>query len=365
MKKNKIKIIFTGGHAGTVAIALFEEIKKRNNNWEIHWIGPKKSIVGKNVESLEYKYFEKVGIKFHSINFPKLQRKISLVNLLSFIYIPIGFIQAIYFLITINPDIVLSFGGFASFPVIVISKIFKKVIFIHEQTAVAGRANIISAKFADKILLSRETSTKYFNKSKTLLVGNPILPNYINGKSEPIKSNIKTILVIGGSRGSQVINEFIKKSLKKILEKYNVIHITGELDSDKFSKIKNNIGNNLSSNYSIHPLIEPHDMSDIYHRSDLVISRAGANTVSELISLGIPSIFIPIPWAYLDEQTKNAEYASKYINSIIVDQRSLREADILNVIEKLIANLDRHKIGSNIDNQASKKIIDLIEDTLK
>lgn len=364
MKKNNNKIILTGGHAGTAALSVAEEIQKQKLNWEIHWIGPKNAMEGNKTLSLEFKYFEKLNIKFHSIVFGKLHRKFSMWAILSIIKIPVGFVQALFYLIRIKPFVILSFGGFASFPVVFVSKILKIPVLIHEQTTVAGRANIYASKFAEKILLSRETSKEYFPKSKSLVVGNPILSQYFVNSKDLQKTDAKTILIIGGSRGSQQINKLIKQALEKLLNQYKIIHITGELDFKEFENIKNNLLKG-KSNYNVFSTVDPFEILGIYNKANIVISRAGANTVSELIALNIPSIFIPIPWAYLDEQTKNAEYASKFIPSVILNQNNITEEKLFDGIKYLL-NQNKEVISKNyLDKEASKKIVILLNTYLK
>jgi len=350
MKRSNNKIILTGGHAGTTALSVVEEIKNKKLNWEVHWIGPKNAIEGRKSLSLEFKYFSKLNIKIHSIFFGKLQRRFSVWTILSLFKIPVGFIQALYFLIKIKPFIVLSFGSFASFPVVILSKLFKIPVLIHEQTTVAGRANILSAKFADKILLSRPDSKVYFPKDKCVVVGNPILAQYFKNNKNLRKSERKTLFIVGGSRGSQQINKLIKQILERLLDKYNIIHISGELDYNEFNKIKSSLSPARFRYYNLFLSVDPYKILRMYNQADLVICRAGANTVSELVTLGKPSIFIPIPFSYLDEQRKNAQYASKYIPTVILKQDSLSAKKLLEGIEYL---------------EASKKIVDLLNKYFK
>ena len=363
MKKGNHKIILTGGHAGTAALSVVEEIKKQKLDWEIHWIGPKKAIEGKKSLSLEFKYFGKSNIKFHPIIFGKLHRRFSIWTIISIFKFPIGFIQAIYYLTKIRPFSVLSFGGFAAFPVVVLSKIFGVPVFIHEQTAVAGRANIISAKFADKVLLSRSTSEPYFPKNKSLVVGNPILSQYFENNNLS-RSGIKTILIIGGSRGSQQINKIVKQVLLKLLEKYKIIHLTGELDYQEFEKIKNNLSKN-KANYIVFSTVDPYEMLEIYNQSDIAISRSGANTVSELIALNIPSVFIPIPWSYLNEQAKNAQNSSKHIHTVILNQNRIIKDELTQAIDNLFSLEETTRKNNYLDKEASNKIVILLKKYLK
>lgn len=364
MKKNKKTIVLTGGHAGTTALAVVEEIEKQKLNWKIHWIGVKKSIEGKNVLSLEYSYLNKKDVFFHPIITGRLQQKFSVWTIPSFFKIPLGFIQSAFLLVRIKPSVVLSFGGYASFPVVILSKILGIPIIIHEQTATTGRSNRAVAKLANKILLSRETSKNYFPKGKCLVVGNPILSHYFD-YYEKLSSNLKTILVLGGSRGSQYINGLIAHLLDKILEKYKLIHLTGELDYKKFLKLKENLEGKKKANYQVISTVDPYEMINIYKKADVVVSRAGANTVSELMAMTKPAVFIPIPWSYNNEQYKNAEYAKNHISLVILNQNLLDGNKLLESIDFLINKKLFLKKYKSVDKEASEKIVNILSKYIK
>ena len=165
-KLNKKHILLTGGHAGSTAYALIRQIKVQNKPWELSWIGPKKAMEGRNTGFLEQDIFPGLGIDSYTIDSGRIQRKFSRWTIPSILKIPKGFLQAIYLVRRIKPDLILSFGGFSAFPVVVASWLYKIPVLVHEQTACAGRANIYSAFFAKKILVSRDSSKKYFPKNK-------------------------------------------------------------------------------------------------------------------------------------------------------------------------------------------------------
>jgi len=364
MKKDSKKIVLTGGHAGTTGLSVAQEIRKQGLNWNIHWIGSTKSIEGKSIQSLESKYFKKYGVFFHPIVAGRIQRKFTFWTIPSFLKIPVGFVQAFFYLLKIKPFVVLSFGGYASFPVVVVANFFKIPVFIHEQTAVAGRANLASERFADKILLSRNKSKKFFSKKKSIVVGNPILSEYFkrNKRRELVD---KTILITGGSRGSQIINNLVKESLEELLDEFKIVHVSGELDFRKLEKIKNGLSNEKKEKYKLFSTVDPLKMIDLYKQSDFVISRAGANTVSELIALKKPTLFIPIPWSYLNEQNENAEFSSLYIPMKILYQDKLTKEVFLGEIFSFV-NSDLSFIHKESpDKQASKRIVDFIEGYIK
>ena len=171
----KVKVVMTGGHAATTAIAVVEEIKAKRLDWGLTWIGVKKAIEGKTVQTLESEALPKLGVKFITIITGRAQRRFTIHTIPSLLKIPAGFVQSFYHLVKIKPNVVVSFGGFASIPVVVDAKILGIPIIIHEQTSVIGRANGFSSQIADKIALARSESLKYFPKEKSVVIGNPVM----------------------------------------------------------------------------------------------------------------------------------------------------------------------------------------------
>ena len=169
------KIVMTGGHAASTAFVVIQEIRKQKKPWEIYWIGFKSSFEGENISTLPSVYFPKYGIKTYDLISGRVQTKVSLHTLSAFLKIPVGFVHAALLLAKVRPNLILSFGGFSAFPVVVVGYFLGIPVIIHEQTSVVGRANKFSAPFAKKIALAREESRKYFPQRKTLLIGNPIV----------------------------------------------------------------------------------------------------------------------------------------------------------------------------------------------
>ena len=224
---------------------------------------------------------------------------------------------------------------------------------------VAGRSSISTAFFARKIAVGREASLKYFPKNKCVITGNPIMKSITKVTQKLKPSSAFTILVMGGSRGSQFINEEINKIRIKLVAKYKVIHITGERDYEKYKNLS-------TKNYQIISFVNPIDMASFYEKSDLVISRAGANSVSELISVKKPSILIPLPRTFMNEQYENAEYAFKFGIAKVMLENEVNSESLLAVIETTFANWQ--KIVSKVSNKispdlcASERVVDLISE---
>ena len=306
-RREKVRVVLTGGHAGATAYALIEELRESKNvAWDISWIGPSKAIEGKGVPTFEGVVFPKIGVRFISITAGRIQRKFSFWTIPSLIKIPLGFFHALAILLRVRPRIILSFGGFAAYPVVIAGYLMHIPVILHEQTITVGRANKFSAIFARKIALARKESTEYFPKEKCVVVGNPVSKEILSVVSKKKIGIPPTIFVTGGSRGSEIINETIQNILPKLLAKYKIIHQTGINQFEKFKKLKEKLPQNIKDNYQIYGLIEPWNWYKLLNLADVIVSRAGANILSEIMIAKIPAILIPIPWAYGDEQMKNA-----------------------------------------------------------
>ena len=365
MKKTKeINLIMTGGHAKGAALATFQEITKRKKSWKIYFLGSASSFEGKNISTLESELFPKLGIKYYAVYTGRVQRKFTRYTIPALLKIPVGFLHSYKLLSEIKPSVVLSFGGFSAFPVVVIAKLLKVPIIIHEQTAVVGRANRYSYFFADKIAISRETSRAYFPDRKIVLTGNPVSDNVLRLKPKTMLGNTPTIFITAGQTGSVAINNVIENSLLTLLSKYKIIHQTGKFQFDKFRDLKATLDKNLQYKYVVFSVAEP-DLSNYLNKCDIVVSRAGANTVSELMVLKIPSVLIPLPIAYLDEQKQNAKYAEKYGIATIIEQDNLTPKILLSTLNNICGNYSKItesvRFAKTPDTKASVKLVDLIE----
>ncbi len=344
------KLLLAGSHAGSTAIAIIEEIKKRNLDWEIHWVG------------MEYKNLTNLDIIFHNLESGKIENKFTKNTITSFLKIPISFLRGKKLINEIGPDLVLSFGSSAGAISSFWSSFAGIPVFIHEQTSTAGRANIISSYFCKKILISRESSSRFFNKNKTVLVGNPLSKEILKYLDLTRNVRVKSIFITGGSRGSKWINDAIKPILSRLFERYFVMHQTGEKNLNEFSEIK-------SDKYFAFGQTDSKNMAEILSKSDIVIGRAGANTCWELMAIKRPSILIPIPWSYNDEQNENAKYMEELGLARIINQKELTPQRLLAEIDILIgeypAIIKKTKDIISPDLEASEKVVDILETYLQ
>lgn len=343
MKQNN-KIVLTGGHAATTAMAVIESIRGDGQlkNLDIVWIGSSIAREGSNERTLESKIMPLLGVKTYSISAGKIQTKFTKYTLISLLKIPIGFVQSFFLLMSLKPKLVLSFGGYASFPVVVWAWVFRIPVVLHEQTVAAGRATLASALFATKITLARTESLKYFPKNKTVVIGNPIRKSILSVKPKNRPDSPPTLLVMGGSRGSEFINELVSLLTKNFLKNYKLIHLGGN---------KTNV--------------DPDKMAQIYNQADIILSRSGANTVSEIIYIKRPSILIPLPRTFMDEQVKNADYAKEFGIAIVLSENEAIPERVEMEIEKIRKNWQKIVDGvvdkKSPDLNASEKLVDILK----
>jgi len=385
-KKYKKKIVFIGGHL-TPAMVVLKETQKRGYR-NIYWIGTKKNQAGNKNLSVEYLIVNKENIKFFSLDTGKLIRKWSITNFIyglkQIIKIPLGLINSLLIIIRIRPNLIVSFGGYLSVFPVFWGKVLGSKIIVHEQTLVPGLANKFAALFANKILTSWENVNFRFGNKKLINTGNPIRTSIFTVKTESLTKsfnpNKKNILVFCGNQGSHFVNKCIFEILEELLEEFNVIHQTGSssvtMDFQKAIDIKNTLPSHLSLSYTVRNYIEE-EIGEALNKSDLVICRAGANTVTEILALGKPSILIPIPWTSGQEQLKNAQMVEGVGLGILLEQHSLTPELLLHKIHFAMENIKnnralntkpleeaKNKAKEIINLSAHTKIVDIMENIL-
>lgn len=365
------KILITGGHF-TPGLALIKHLQKKD--WEIHWVGIEHSITGHTARSLEAKILPELGIPFWKISTGKFHRHSLLLNLVNFWKIPFGFLQSLIIVNRINPDIVLSFGSYVSVPVATAAYLKGIPIILHEQTAASGLANRIVGRFAQKIALSFPESKTYFPSEKCVVTGNLVRERFFEiarirkkrKKNHPIGTR-PLIYITGGSRGSRSINWAIWRSLPRLLAKYEVFHQTGQIDYEHAVTRKKSLTKN-SQFYSIFANLTLLQVEEVFLRADLIVSRAGANTVSEIAVAGVPAILIPISWSESDEQTKNAQALVRVGIATLLPEAKLskRRNRLYKTIKKMFANLENYtrniaRAQKLVPQDAAERLAELIK----
>jgi UDP-N-acetylglucosamine--N-acetylmuramyl-(pentapeptide) pyrophosphoryl-undecaprenol N-acetylglucosamine transferase len=356
-----MKVVIIGGHMSP-ALAVIEQLK----NEDIFYLGRKYTFEKDMAISLEYEEVVKLGIPFYSINAARLQRKFTKQTIPSLLRFPSGFLQSVKILKQIKPDVVLGFGGYVSLPVVLAAYLLKIPIVIHEQTLEVGVANKIESKFANKVCMSWESSQKYFPKEKTILTGNPLGSTILQTK--PInRNNLPILYITGGSGGSHVINILVEKSLDKLLEKFIVVHQTGDSkefnDFDRLQIKKDKLDSSILNRYHLQRFYSPAEMAQNLASATLVVGRAGINTVTELIYLEKPALLIPLPFAQKNEQLKNAIFLKELGLGEIGIQKVLTPEIFAERIFKMLENLKIYQLKKrNIILDAAYNIVKVLKD---
>lgn len=342
-----MKVLITGTHF-TPALALINEFKKRIDI-EVVYVGRGTTREGDPSPSQESIEIPKLGVKFIPIVAGRLQRSFTIYTIPSLLKIPVGFIQAFLIVLKEKPDAILSFGGYVGVPIVFAGWLLSKPIIIHEQTLVSGLANKVSSLFADKIAVSFKKNQSL--NFKTILTGNPLRDKILYPDSKvpteyqrifslAQKEKLPVILIMGGNQGSHTINKAAEGLLKQLNKMACVIHVTGDSKFDDYGKLKKIEG----ERYLVKKWIGK-EFGAILKRVDLVISRAGINTLSELAYFGIPVLTIPIPYLYQDEQSKNAKFFEKLGLVKILPQSKLTSQSLLTKIKQMLNDLNKLKGG--------------------
>lgn len=360
-----MKVLIAGTHF-TPAQAVIEELKNYPDI-EIVYVGRKTTLEGDKSPSVELQVLFKMRVKFIPIIAGRLRRVWEIETILSFLKIPIGFIQAFFIVLSEKPDLVLSFGGYVGLPIVFSAWLLSIPVILHEQTLVFGLANSISSLFADKIAISFDKDY-LLAKEKQVITGNPIRSQILTPQTANVhyqkiintsqKENLPLILVMGGNQGSHLINLVIEKTLSKLLKMACVIHQTGQSkfkDFERLSQIK-------SDKYLVKKWIEADDLGAILRETNLVVCRAGANTLYELALLGIPSLAIPLPFLYKNEQVNNAHYFQKLGLCEIIYQEKLNEEVLLSKITQILKNYQHYQrrakgAKQEMINDGAKKLV--------
>lgn len=343
------KILIVGSHF-TPAQALIEQLK--NYNLKFVYVGRSSTREGDNTPSAESKILPALGVRFIPITAGRLQPSFNLYAVTSFLKIPIGFIQSVWIFLKEKPQLIVSFGGYVSLPIVLIGWLFSIPIIIHEQTLVIGLSNQISSFFANKIALSFKDQ-KLLKKTKYVLTGNPIRREFFDLNQTDIlidrflklahQQKKPLLLVIGGNQGSHLINQTIFPILDELTKDFFVIHQTGDSKFKDFEEAQK-LKIHLKFKERYYPLIWIKSLAQVMRNTDLAISRAGVNTLVELSLSKVPSIVIPIPNIYRNEQVVNAQFFKDTGLAAIIEQKDLKSKHLEAQVKSSLTNLSKLKL---------------------
>lgn len=348
------KIILTGGGtAGHVTpnLALIPSLK--NSGYEIHYIG--------SYQGIERKLIEGANIPYEGISSGKLRRYFDFKNFSDPLRVVKGYTEALKLMKKYKPDIVFSKGGFVAVPVVLAANRYKIPVIIHESDMTPGLANRICIKHAKKVCCNFPETLPYLPPEKAVLTGSPIREELLKGdrlsglQYTNLSSNKPILMVIGGSLGSVIVNTTVRSILPQLLEKFQVIHICG----------KGNLDESLigTSGYVQYEYVDA-PLRHLFAAADILLSRAGANSICEILALRKPNILIPLSAAASrGDQILNASSFFKQGFSSVLEEEALSDESLYQMViqtyenrRDYITKMEQSSLGNAVD-----AIISLIE----
>jgi UDP-N-acetylglucosamine--N-acetylmuramyl-(pentapeptide) pyrophosphoryl-undecaprenol N-acetylglucosamine transferase len=348
----KTIVMTGGGTAGHVTpnLALAPLLKEKG--YDIYYIG--------SYNGIEKKLVENAGITYYGISSGKLRRYHDWKNFTDPFRVIKGFSEANQLMKHLKPDVVFSKGGFVSVPVVMAAARQKIPAIIHESDMTPGLANKLAIPFATKVCCNFPETLEYLPKGKAVHTGSPIRKELFSGNRERglefagFNNEKPVILIMGGSIGSRFINNAVWESLDALLSHFQIIHLVG----------KGNINKDLigKTGYQQYEFINE-QLNDVFAMTDLMISRAGANSISEILALKIPNILIPLSAkASRGDQILNAESYRKQGFSTVLQEEELTSAILIDSVRDVYKNRIqiKEKMASSKLLDANETILDLI-----
>ncbi len=345
----------TGGHIYP-ALAIINKIKKEEPNSEFIYIGTHNRMEKDLIPSL--------GIHYEEIEITGFVRKLSLENIKTISRFLKARKKCLQIIKDFNPDVVIGAGGYVTAPVIWAAHKLGYKTFIHEQNSVVGLSNRYLSKYVDKIGVSFESTLSEFPANKVSLTGNPCSEKAI-ATPKALKSDFglddskRLVLIVMGSLGSKTINEKMVEFVYGFRNKdYEVLFVTGNSYFDKLKMQR------FPDNVKVVPFID--NLPSIMKCTDLMVSRAGASTMSEIMALGIPTIFIPSPYVTNNHQYKNAMDLVSKDAAFILEEKNLEKNTFIHMIDDILSDEERYnKIKENVSKLGIKDSSSRIYDILK
>lgn len=354
----KKKIVMTGGGtAGHVTpnIALIPELQARG--YEIHYIGSYKGI--------ERQLIGDLGIPYHAISSGKLRRYIDPRNIIDPFKVVKGLAQARHLLGKIKPDVIFSKGGFVSVPVVLAAKSHGIPCILHESDMTPGLANKICIPCALRVCTNFPETMSHLPAEKAVLTGSPIRQELFQGDKTKgltfcgFDNSKPVLLIIGGSLGAQAVNTAVRAILPQLLEQFQIIHLCGKGKTDESLQ--------GTKGYVQYEYIKE-ELRDLMAAADIVISRAGANAICELLALRKPNILIPLPAeSSRGDQILNAMSFRNAGYSIMIEEKEITNEILLDAVQTVYQDREQYikAMKKSQLNNSIEKIVRLIEEARK
>ena len=343
------KILFTGGGSAghvSVNVALIPEFKK--NGYEISYIGSKTGIENEMIGKIP-------EVKYHRISSGKLRRYFSWENFIDPFKVLKGIVDSLLILKKEKPNFVFSKGGFVSVPVCVAAKLLRIPVVLHESDLTPGLANKINIKFCNHIFTTFEDTQRFLPKSKASLIGAIVRDDIYTGNRQKayeltgFNEDKPVLLVMGGSLGSKILNDYIWDNMDQLTEKYQIVHLVGK------GLLNNNID---KEGYKQFEFLSK-ELFDVLKITDFVISRAGANSIYEFLALELPPILVPLGTNQSrGDQIENARFFEKNGFSKVVVEEDFATLPI-SQIDEFYNNLEDYKHSMQVYKNEKRVINDV------
>lgn len=358
-------IVSAGGTGGHIypALAIINKFKEKEKNLDILYIGTH--------NRMEKDIIPKRGLKYEALEIYGFSKRDILLDIKNIFLIGKAKKKCLKIMREFKPDIVLGIGGYVTYPVIWAAHKLGIKTFIHEQNSIPGKSNLMLQTKADLIGVSFKESASFFKKAqdKVFYSGNPCGENALNSEPMPkeklgLNPKKKLVVIVAGSLGSATINQKMKDYLYKSANaSYEVLYITGKSLYNDFIK-----DSNFASNIKVLPYLD--NLPSLLKNTDLIVTRAGASTMSEILSLNLPAIFIPSPYVANNHQYYNALEIKNNGGGEIIEEKDLTSDNLSNKINEVLNN---HELYSNMKanlkkmsmNNSSDLIYEKIKDLIK
>lgn len=329
------------------ALAVIDELRRRDLAIEFLYVGSQTGI--------EATLALESGIPFRSVTVGKLRRSskglrglLTAKNATDLLRVPVGIVQAMWIVRRFKPDAVLGTGGYVSVPTILASGLQRIPVLTHEQTVTIGLANRLCGRFSTRIALTFEGSRGELPRklwSRAFVTGNPLRTEIFSGdRTRAIstfgfdveRSAIPCVYVTGGAQGSRILNRGVQGAAEVLLRSSRVLHQCGAADALEMMRFAESLPADLRGRYRIRPFIGREEIGDAFALADVVVSRAGAGTVTELSALGKPAVFVPLEPSSRDEQLRNAQRLVQAGGAVLVRQADFNADSLLAAVQPLL-----------------------------
>ncbi|MCA9365036.1 MAG: undecaprenyldiphospho-muramoylpentapeptide beta-N-acetylglucosaminyltransferase [Candidatus Moranbacteria bacterium] len=342
----------TGGHVFPLIAVARELRQQKTHDCECLYIGVYGGTLAKTISEA----MAKENISTRNIITGKMRRYFSFKNILDAFLFPVGLVQSLWHLLFFMPDVVFSKGGYAAVPVVIAAFIYRIPILTHDSDATPGLANKIIGRLAKRIAIAYPAAKEFFPEEKVVLTGNPLRAEMNQGVAQRAREKYNltesqpVILVLGGSLGADAINSAVVRALPEMTAIGQIIHQTGNKHLELVVKGAAQQGVKADRDrYYPRPFFSREELADLFAVSDLVISRAGANTIAEIAANKKPSILIPLKTAANNEQRMNAYSIAQVGGTLVLEESNLGPNILANKMKKILGDKElSDKMAQNV-----------------